>query len=158
MMITPNRFGQLGCSGFIVSDENGYFVSRKTKAYLDYGDLAFDHVEQLLWKTFGVSPAKYYFRAGEEKTTQGDVMKKDWVMPSVGIQSMDEEHELCEGALALLLVEPTVKSLAKVVEVLTEHFQHEERLMKQSGFGRPGEQFSPYANHAADHERILDIG
>jgi hemerythrin len=44
------------------------------------------------------------------------------------------------------------------MEVLTEHFQHEESLMKKCGFGKPSEQFSSYANHVKDHERILDIG
>jgi hypothetical protein len=44
----PVGYGQLGCSGFIVSDKDGYFVSKKTSAYLQYGDDAFEHVEQLL--------------------------------------------------------------------------------------------------------------
>jgi hemerythrin len=113
----------------------------------------------LLWENFGIAAAQHDLPATrQDKTTGGDVMKNDWVMPSVGIQSMDDEHELCEEALALLLAVPTVKSLTKVMGVLTEHFQHEEKLMKQSRFGRPGEQFSPYANHVIDHERILDIG
>merc|ERR1712228_19969 len=46
----PRGYGQLGCSGFIVSDKNGYFVSRKTTAYLDVGELAFQHVEKILSK------------------------------------------------------------------------------------------------------------
>ena len=41
----PVGFGQLGCSGFVVSDANGKFVSRKTKAYLQFGEDAFRHVE-----------------------------------------------------------------------------------------------------------------
>ena len=44
----PVGYGQLGCSGFIVSDAEGYFVSRKTKAYLQYGEDAFGHVEHML--------------------------------------------------------------------------------------------------------------
>lgn len=46
----PVGFGQLGCSGFIVSDKDGNFVSRKTRAYLQYGDAAFQHVESILAK------------------------------------------------------------------------------------------------------------
>jgi len=53
---------------------------------------------------------------------------------------------------------PTAEALAKVMELLTKHFQHEEVLMKASGFGSPGESFSPYCNHVKDHERILDLG
>mmetsp|Transcript_28558 Transcript_28558/g.42629 ORF Transcript_28558/g.42629 Transcript_28558/m.42629 type:complete len:248 (+) Transcript_28558:162-905(+) len=154
----PVGFGQLGCSGFIISDEKGYFVSRKTRAYLQYGELAFDHVEQILEKNCLVVPARHEVLVEEEKKVDEDVLSKNWVMPSVGIQTMDEEHELCEGALSLMLLKPNTQTLTKVMEALTEHFQHEEELMKQAGFGRPGEPFSPYANHVKDHERILDIG
>ena len=44
----PVGYGQLGCSGFIISDKDGYFVSRKTRAFLQYGEDAFNHVETLL--------------------------------------------------------------------------------------------------------------
>ena len=44
----PVGYGQLGCSGFIVSDKDGNFVSRRTAAYLDYGDRAFRQVESML--------------------------------------------------------------------------------------------------------------
>ncbi len=44
----PVGYGQLGCSGFIVSDKDGCFVSRKTIAYLDYGEEAFRFVEKIL--------------------------------------------------------------------------------------------------------------
>ena len=44
----PVGYGQLGCSGFIVSDKDGYFVSKKTSAYLQYGEAAFEEVEELL--------------------------------------------------------------------------------------------------------------
>jgi hypothetical protein len=32
----PQGYGQLGCSGFVVSDGDGNFVSRKTAAFLQY--------------------------------------------------------------------------------------------------------------------------
>lgn len=44
----PVGYGQLGCSGFIIADANGKFVSRKTAPYLQYGDQAFRHVESIL--------------------------------------------------------------------------------------------------------------
>ncbi len=44
----PVGYGQLGCSGFIVSDKDGCFVSRKTIAYLDYDQQAFRFVEKML--------------------------------------------------------------------------------------------------------------
>mmetsp|Transcript_2407 Transcript_2407/g.4208 ORF Transcript_2407/g.4208 Transcript_2407/m.4208 type:complete len:91 (+) Transcript_2407:702-974(+) len=47
---------QLGCSGYIVSDANGCFVRRKTKAYLDYVEAAFSHIEKLLLEHFDQRP------------------------------------------------------------------------------------------------------
>ena len=155
--LSPTRYGQLGCSGFIISDPNGYFVSRKTKAYLQYGEEAFRHVEDVLRKNLFVEmPSVSTFE--EKKSSEGDILGSDWALPSVGVSSMDREHEDCEEALSLLLRSPTVQTLTVAMEVLTQHFQHEERLMKESGFGRPQEKFSPYANHVTDHERILDVG
>ena len=149
------RYGQLGCSGFIVSDGQGCFVSRKTKAYLQYGDDAFIHVEELLRQNFAIQP---WTEDKRNAKMEEDVLDPNWTLPSVGVSSMDHEHEECEEALSLLLRTHTVVSLRKALEKLTEHFQHEESLMKSSGFGSPGESFSPYANHVKDHERILDIG
>ncbi len=150
------RFGQLGCSGFIISDREGNFISRKTKAFLQYEDGAFRHVEELLLKNFGIQPSAR--PRVSESDSEEDVMGTNWSLPSVGIASMDDEHEKCEEALSTLLRMPNVRSLTKVMELLTEHFQHEESLMKASGFGNPNQPFSPYANHVQDHERILDIG
>ncbi len=44
----PVGYGQLGCSGFIISDANGKFVSRKTASFLQFGEDAFRHVESIL--------------------------------------------------------------------------------------------------------------
>lgn len=154
----PVGFGQLGCSGFVISDQRGCFVSRKTKAYLQYGENAFSHVEELLHKNFAILPSHYNNAAEEVKNAQEDILDPNFVLPSVGVSSMDQEHEQCEEALSLLLRTPSVQSLTNAMEILTEHFQSEESLMKQCGFGSPGESFSPYANHVKDHERILDIG
>lgn len=43
----PN-FGQLGCSGFIIVSGDGYFISKKTSAFLEKGDIAFKQVEKFL--------------------------------------------------------------------------------------------------------------
>ena len=128
-------------------------------AYLDYGDDAFAYVEKLLLDNLNIQPRDAV--VPEQKTQQGeeeDVMNQEWNLPSVGIPCMDVEHEKCEEALSHLLGTLDVDSLTRVMELLTEHFQHEENLMKLSGFGKPSEQFSPYTNHVKDHERILDIG
>ena len=76
-------------------------------------------------------------------------------VPKVGIQSMDTEHEHCEAALAKLQSELTPEALDLVCHELTDHFSHEERLMKAHGFGEAGANgFSPLVSHANDHERI----
>ena len=50
----PVGYGQLGCSGFIVINKDGTtFLSRKTRAYLQYGEDAFPHVEEILSKELG---------------------------------------------------------------------------------------------------------
>ena len=69
----PVGYGQLGCSGFIVSDTSGCFVSRKTQAYLQYGDAAFDYVESLLAKIFpSLTPAPQ-LEEPEKKSADEDV-------------------------------------------------------------------------------------
>jgi hypothetical protein len=42
------RFGQLGCSGFIVLARDGSCINPRTPAYLQYGDAAFEAVEKYL--------------------------------------------------------------------------------------------------------------
>ena len=44
----PVGYGQLGCSGFVISDAHGRFVTKKTSAYLQYGERAFRHVEAII--------------------------------------------------------------------------------------------------------------
>jgi hypothetical protein len=245
----PVGFGQLGCSGFIVVDKKGNFVSRRTRAFLDYGDVAFDHVEELLAEQLRVEAAaapaataspvassvpdahrSYSFSPGstaciDEKETLGgslvtivrfDPASGCFVVrmqgtsstdqsflfrpcslrppdatptavadgptcvvaapaskvahynsfgppPSVGVASMDQEHEACTEALAALLKTPTTVSLQKVLDSLMEHFHHEEALMKEHGFGGSSSTdgasstFSAFASHAKDHQRILTI-
>ena len=44
-------FGQLGCSGFVLLDSEWRFVTRKSDAFLQYGDRAFASFEKLMRKT-----------------------------------------------------------------------------------------------------------
>jgi hemerythrin len=41
-------YGQLGCSGFIVIGADGHCVSKKTNAFLDYGERAFQSAENVI--------------------------------------------------------------------------------------------------------------
>lgn len=140
-------------------------MSRKTRAYLQYGDAAFSHVEELLRQQLGhtttststcTSITSNKEEENEEETT------KIVPVPSVGVESMDSEHALCEEALAVLLQTNSVQALETVMAKLMEHFDHEEHVMKAHKVGSKAEDssdfFSPFKSHCKDHERILDIG
>lgn len=160
----PRGYRQLGCSGFIVADESGCFVSRRTIAYLDYDEDAFRFVEDLLSKRFGITPSRKAVPSSEkaEKVEEKKIEEEnlDKAVPSVGIASMDSEHEKCERALSLLLAKPNSQTLENALVELTSHFAHEEQLMKTYGFGKADStaSFSPFASHVDDHERILQLG
>ena len=82
-------------------------------------------------------------------------------VPSVGNEEMDDEHEECVGALNHLAAARDVSSLQVVLEVLTEHFGHEETLLDQHVYTDGGEHggFSAAASarktHYNDHARML---
>jgi hypothetical protein len=84
--------------------------------------------------------------------------------PLTGIVEMDEEHRDCTVALNHLLQYSTsIPALQAAVDVLAEHFGHEEELLKTK-YGRNNDDddsfpsFSPCRSHQKDHERILAIG
>lgn len=153
----PVGYGQLGCSGFIVSNANGYFITRKTTSYLDYGERAFADVEAILDKELDGPEAKPV-RKDEKK--EEDNLSEIETPPSVGVQSIDIEHKECTTALNALLQTPSLDNLAKAVDLLAKHFEHEEEIMKAHDFGiaAQGSSFSPLVSHSQDHQRILDIG
>jgi hemerythrin len=195
----PRGYGQLGCSGFIVADARGNFVSRKTRAYLQYGDQAFAHVEQLLDEqrrktqqhrataASSIAAATAARPGGPAVVATTTAMKRETVIscttctpasssttttdnnidnvdyysppPSVGVDSMDDEHEACAAALKELFLRRTRAALQRVIQVLEQHFAHEEALMVQHGFGGDGvSEFSALRSHIKDHQRILQIG
>ncbi|KAG7342532.1 hypothetical protein IV203_007625 [Nitzschia inconspicua] len=160
MQYMPRGFGQLGCSGFVVSDGDGNFVSRKTKAYLDSGEEAFDHVEQILAGLLRDKVVAANFSSSSQQPSQKTTVAMDeyLTVPSVGVSSMDHEHETCLTALKNLIQSPSKKNLQVVYEELVNHFAHEEALMVEHGFGgMVGDPFSPLTSHIKDHRRILDL-
>jgi hypothetical protein len=179
----PQGFGQLGCSGFIVI-QNNRFVSKKTRSYLDYGDYAFVEVDALIAQ-HGVPKRQSPVAAAaaqdmpqppkkdkeESKTAEPQDQNQSKVPatttittsieapPLTGIIEMDEEHLDCTVALNHLLQFPSVPALQAAVDVLTEHFQHEEEmLLRSNNKADVDSSFSPYRSHQNDHERILKIG
>ncbi|KAG7363729.1 hypothetical protein IV203_027090 [Nitzschia inconspicua] len=141
-------------------DGDGNFVSRKTKAYLDFGEEAFDHVEQILAgllrdKVVGAN----FSSSSQQPSNKTTVAMEEYLtVPSVGVSSMDHEHETCLTALKNLIHSPSKKNLQVVYEELMNHFAHEEALMVEHGFGGTvGDPFSPLTSHIKDHRRILDL-
>jgi len=175
----PVGYGQLGCSGFVISDEDGLFVSRKTTSYLNYGEKAFDDVDDILDKllekkkdnkenyspTSSVTPLKTENReekAPKRQKKEEEEKKMEIEVPkSVGVDSMDEDHEECAVAIALLIKTRSVDALQTVSQQLIHHFNEEEELMQKHNFGNanddPSNEFSAYRNHVKDHKRILEI-
>jgi hemerythrin len=160
----PRGYGQLGCSGFVVADPQGQFLSRKTRAYLQYGDAAFRHVESILapylQERASDSIENRRKRKTEEEQKESDIRKAKCYLPaSVGVKSMDDEHESCANVIKTLAEQPTEANLRHVLSELENHFLHEEELMIQYGFGKPREDgsFSALDSHIQDHVRILGI-
>lgn len=102
----------------------------------------------------------------EEDCAEEDAKGGDEVVPvaSVGHDAMDKDHELCEEALRGLLRALSVPSLRKARSELAGHFEREEALLRDAGFGSApggtpasGGMFSALKNHINDHQRIVAI-
>lgn len=194
----PVGFGQLGCSGFVISDVNGNFVSRKTSAYLQYGQDAFRHVESILTDLLiemendkpaeVAAPSKTVIDRGppgqiskKQKTDSATASITDdssassssrgnengspapvlatEAPPSVGVEAMDAEHQICADSFNRALKDPNFETLQEVFDLLCSHFAHEEELIaKYYGISleNPSE-FSALSSHRKDHFRMLDI-
>jgi len=80
---------------------------------------------------------------------------EDLEIPSVQHEEMDHEHEDCMQALKKLQKTRSEASLREVYDHLKEHFEHEERLFAESGFGNHGTALSGTKSHCNEHARIL---
>jgi len=77
---------------------------------------------------------------------------------SVGHEGMDAEHQECIGALKGLSSNLTVQSLRKARQMLKEHFDEEEKLLRESSFGGGDDgPFSALRGHLKDHDRIIRL-
>lgn len=177
----PRGYGQLGCSGFIVSDDNGCFVTRKSPAYLQYGEGAFRHVESLLSDLLQSTETKEspkrqkrgLMKNEEEKKEEKkvcqpieeakkkmkDLKEKIKPPPSVGVDAMDDEHQECTDSFNKVIENPTADNLLDLYNVLKEHFDHEEKLMMEYSETKSDDSssFSAINSHKNDHDRILNI-
>ena len=130
----PNFRVQLGCSGFVIIDQDGRFVTTKSKAFLDYGPNAFDDVEMLLREhtsAFGDSSHGRVTPTMNNSSASGAITS----LPKVGNEDMDKEHETLIHYLKILSQEKSKNALKTLQLEFKEHSQHEEQLMSKIGFG-----------------------
>jgi len=158
----PRGYGQLGCSGFIVADAQGNFVSRKTAAFLTYGEGAFRQLEDLvntLVESNAVAPVPTTKSVVVNHPAPGETKEEEnGTIPKLGITSMDDEHERCDQALQRALENPTLDNLKAVRMEVQRHFAHEEALLVLYRFGgNPSDPFSALNSHTKDHKRILAL-
>jgi len=189
----PRGYGQLGCSGFVIADQQANFIARKTKRYLDLGEGAFRHVEAILQHELdalqltrksplgapvvrtviegrgGDSKATKAITGSKRKLTEPEEEKKEVSLEErliaflddhgTGIGSVDHEHGECISALQQLLKRPSVEELETAIDILKAHFQSEESMMQQHGFGgNINSSFSAIHSHITDHEKIVKLG
>ncbi|GFH47995.1 hypothetical protein CTEN210_04471 [Chaetoceros tenuissimus] len=159
----PVGYGQLGCSGFVISDKDGNFVTRKSSAYLQEGENAFRKVESLL-QTLLKNDVEDKERLSlsmnhkEEMKSEVEVDSSRIMMPpsSVGVESMDHEHQECTDAFNLAIRSTSFKSFQNLYQTLKSHFDHEEQLLHKYSH-ESSSSFSALSSHCRDHKRILDI-
>mmetsp|Transcript_18905 Transcript_18905/g.53876 ORF Transcript_18905/g.53876 Transcript_18905/m.53876 type:complete len:390 (-) Transcript_18905:452-1621(-) len=76
---------------------------------------------------------------------------------SVKVPSMDAEHAECARVLRELASRRTRESLEAVLQCVGGHFEHEEALFTEYGFGaHSNAKLSAANSHAEDHKRILN--
>lgn len=87
-------------------------------------------------------------------------------LPAVNHAAMDSQHESCIDALKSLMHTLSVQALRQARDELKHHFQEEEELLRQSGFGTEAcgncrvenkSDFSALGSHIADHSRIIAL-
>lgn len=75
---------------------------------------------------------------------------------SVKVPSMDAEHDECAAALRRLAVEQSHSALLEAMNSLLSHFEHEESLFEDFGYGgHANDRFSATTSHIEDHRRIV---
>lgn len=76
-------------------------------------------------------------------------------LATVQVPELDAEHEECVNAVNKLVKSASVEDLRAVLACFAHHFEHEEELMEQAGFGGGDPRFCPRTSHAKDHARII---
>jgi len=116
-------------------------------------------------RRFGVLPCSLAPLAAPPPVRASAGIRRIECPPSVGNEDVDIEHYQCTKSLNDLLAAADTRRGAKpalvtaVLLCLEEHFEHEEEMAEEAGFGAAskGSGFSAFDSHKSDHNRILEI-
>jgi len=115
----PVGYGQLGCSGFVISDAHGRFVTKKTSAYLQYGERAFRHVEAIIEEVLAQErEAAHQQRKPGEAAPQVTRMERE--QPAVGTEANPIELESSSSTSAIKQEECDRKRPRKTIESISD--------------------------------------
>ena len=175
----PTFQAQLGCQGLIVLDANGIFATSKSPPFLQFRGQAFEYVEKLLQRLANEEsrsvdreggsleaqaptrppPAVACCNGSCARTTDDTdaAAPQSYDLPSTGHDAMDAEHAELTAAMIVATSSSTLASVTMLRDIFAAHASHEERLMRDSGFGESHDAgFSAMESHAKDHAAICD--
>jgi len=175
----PTFQAQLGCQGLIVLDANGIFATSKSPPFLQFRGQAFEYVEKLLQRLANEEsrsvdkeggsleaqaptrppPAVACCNGSCARTTDDTdaAAPQSYDLPSTGHDAMDAEHAELTAAMIVATSSSTLASVTMLRDIFAAHASHEERLMRDSGFGESHDAgFSAMESHAKDHPAICD--
>ena len=175
----PTFQTQLGCQGLIVLDANGIFATSKSPPFLQFRGQAFEYVEKLLQRLANEEsrsvdkeggsleaqaptrppPAVACCNGSCARTTDDTdaAAPQSYDLPSTGHDAMDAEHAELTAAMIVATSSSTLASVTMLRDIFAAHASHEERLMRDSGFGESHDAgFSAMESHAKDHAAICD--
>jgi len=150
---------QLGCGGFAVFDAARNLKVQATLPWGQYREGAFRDVERILLSMHPNHTSGSAFPVPTAQQDKGRAGIAAIAVSSVGHQGMDSEHEKCAIALRSLQDKLSVRALRAARAELFAHFQHEEAMLRGTGFGAGpfGNSSGAFANHVKDHHRIVGI-
>ena len=175
----PTFQAQLGCQGLIVLDANGIFATSKSPPFLQFRGQAFEYVEKLLQRLANEEsrsvdkeggsleaqaptrppPAVACCNGSCARTTDDTdaAAPQSYDLPSTGHDAMDAEHAELTAAMIVATSSSTLASVTMLRDIFAAHASHEERLMRDSGFGESHDAgFSAMESHAKDHAANCD--
>ena len=151
---------QLGCSGFIIINDDGKIVTTRTLPnFLDVGEEAFRQVENVIntllpESTKVVSTSSSNIKNNFNSEPSQEVTLKS--LPYTGHCEMDKEHARIDKCLQKLVPEATQSTVRELKCALMEHFAHEEEILVKMNFGtNTTSSISAFESHSMDHQLIL---